>query len=216
MKIAARPDGTCACTVSTADGHLPSASPEVRACEQVLASRPLEAGVRVQTGDHRLTTAPRPAGRRSHRTGTPSVPGTSSIVTTGLARPPVRVNSPESSPRTVGDPNSSADSLPVWSRSQQPLHRGFWHSKRPHGTAPPRTPERSPSSAYTRRVRNRHRFSAALTLSRAGGSTRVGPSSAKASVLRAGRARGAPFAHISPTVTHPTTPLVRPSATTRI
>ena len=53
VTIAVGPDATCACKVSTADGDLASAAPDVRAFEQVLASRLAEAGVHVQTGDDR-------------------------------------------------------------------------------------------------------------------------------------------------------------------
>ena len=44
------PDGTCACKVSTAAGHRASAAPDVRAFEQLLASRLAEAGVRGRAG----------------------------------------------------------------------------------------------------------------------------------------------------------------------
>ena len=50
VTIAAGPDGTCAWKVSTADGHLASAAPDVRAFEQVLASRLADVGVRNQGG----------------------------------------------------------------------------------------------------------------------------------------------------------------------
>ena len=53
VTLAVGPDGTCACKVSTADGHLASDAPDVRAFEKVLESRLAEAGVRGQTGDDR-------------------------------------------------------------------------------------------------------------------------------------------------------------------
>ena len=53
VTIAVGPDETCACNVSTADGHLASAAPDVRAFGQVLASRLAVAGVRVRTGTDR-------------------------------------------------------------------------------------------------------------------------------------------------------------------
>ena len=43
--IAVGPDGTCACKVSTADGDLASAAPDVHVFEQVLVGRLAEAGV---------------------------------------------------------------------------------------------------------------------------------------------------------------------------
>ncbi len=48
LTIAVGPDGTCACKVSTADGHGASAAPDVRAFEQVLASRMEEVGVQAR------------------------------------------------------------------------------------------------------------------------------------------------------------------------
>ncbi|MYK89511.1 MAG: hypothetical protein F4018_14900 [Acidobacteria bacterium] len=48
--IAVGPDGTCACKVSTVGDHCASAAPDVRAFEQVLASRLAEVGVRGRTG----------------------------------------------------------------------------------------------------------------------------------------------------------------------
>lgn len=53
VTIAVGPDGTCACRVSTGDGHHASAAPDVRAFEQVLAGRLEELGVRARPGDHR-------------------------------------------------------------------------------------------------------------------------------------------------------------------
>ena len=53
VTIAVWPDDTCACKVSTADGDLASAAPDVRAFEQVLASRLAEAGVHRRTSDDR-------------------------------------------------------------------------------------------------------------------------------------------------------------------
>ena len=53
VTIAVGPDGTCACKVSSADGDLASAAPDVRAFEQVLASRLAEAGVGARNGDDR-------------------------------------------------------------------------------------------------------------------------------------------------------------------
>ncbi len=53
VTIAVGPDGTCACKVGTADGHLASAAPDARAFEQVLAGRLAEARVHAQTGDGR-------------------------------------------------------------------------------------------------------------------------------------------------------------------
>ncbi len=53
VTIADGPDGTCACKVSTADGDLASAAPDVRGFEQVLAGRLAEAGVRAQTAEDR-------------------------------------------------------------------------------------------------------------------------------------------------------------------
>lgn len=53
VTVAVGPDGTCACKISTADRHHASAAPDVRAFEQVLASRLAEVGVRAQTGDAR-------------------------------------------------------------------------------------------------------------------------------------------------------------------
>ena len=49
LTIAVGPDGTCACRVSTADGDRASAAPDVRAFEQVLASRLAQVGVRART-----------------------------------------------------------------------------------------------------------------------------------------------------------------------
>ena len=46
VTTAVGPDGTCACKVSTAAGHLASAAPDVRAFEQVLAGRLADVGVR--------------------------------------------------------------------------------------------------------------------------------------------------------------------------
>ena len=46
VTIAVGPDETCACRVSTADGHRASAAPDVRTFEQVLKSRMAE--VRMQ------------------------------------------------------------------------------------------------------------------------------------------------------------------------
>ena len=51
VTIAVGPDGMCACKVSTADGDLASAAPDVRAFEQVLASRLAEAGVQARDGN---------------------------------------------------------------------------------------------------------------------------------------------------------------------
>jgi hypothetical protein len=51
VTIAVGPDGTCACKVSTADGHLVSAAPDVREFERVLVSRLAEVGVRAQIGN---------------------------------------------------------------------------------------------------------------------------------------------------------------------
>ena len=48
VTIAVGPDGTCACKVSGGDGHRASAAPDVRAFEQVLASRLAEVRVRGQ------------------------------------------------------------------------------------------------------------------------------------------------------------------------
>ena len=48
VTVAVGPDGTCACKVSTADGQRASAAPDVRAFEQVLASRLAAVGVRAQ------------------------------------------------------------------------------------------------------------------------------------------------------------------------
>ena len=45
VTIAVGPGGTCACKVSSGDGHRASAAPDVRAFEQVLARRMAEAGV---------------------------------------------------------------------------------------------------------------------------------------------------------------------------
>ena len=45
VTLAVGPDGTCACKVSTADGHGASAAPDVRTFEQVLAGRLAEVGV---------------------------------------------------------------------------------------------------------------------------------------------------------------------------
>ena len=53
VTIAVGPDGTCACKVSTADGALASAAPDVRAFEQILASRLTEVGVHARTPDDR-------------------------------------------------------------------------------------------------------------------------------------------------------------------
>ena len=53
VTIAVGPDETCACRVSTAAGHLASAAPDVRAFEQVLASRLAEVGVHDRTGADR-------------------------------------------------------------------------------------------------------------------------------------------------------------------
>ena len=50
VTLAVGPDGTCACKVRTADGDLASAAPDVRAFEQVLASRLTAVGVRAQDG----------------------------------------------------------------------------------------------------------------------------------------------------------------------
>ena len=50
VTIAVGPDGTCACKVSTAAGDVASAAPDVRALEQVLASRLADLGVRGQRG----------------------------------------------------------------------------------------------------------------------------------------------------------------------
>ena len=50
VTIAIGPDGTCACKVNSADGDLASAAPDVRAFEQVLASRLAEVGVRGRSG----------------------------------------------------------------------------------------------------------------------------------------------------------------------
>ena len=44
VTIAVGPDGTCACKVRTADGDGASASPDVRAFEEILAGRLAEAG----------------------------------------------------------------------------------------------------------------------------------------------------------------------------
>ena len=49
VTLAVGPDGTCACKVSTAAGDSASAAPDVRAFEQVLASRLGEVGVRGRT-----------------------------------------------------------------------------------------------------------------------------------------------------------------------
>ena len=46
--IAVGPDGTCACKVSTAHGHVASASPDARAFEHVLRTRLAEVGVQGQ------------------------------------------------------------------------------------------------------------------------------------------------------------------------
>ena len=51
VALAVGPDGTCACKVSTADGDLASAAPNVRAFEPVLAGRLAEVGVRARAGD---------------------------------------------------------------------------------------------------------------------------------------------------------------------
>ena len=48
--IAVGPDGTCACRVSSADGHRASAAPDARSFEQVLTSRLAEAGARRDGG----------------------------------------------------------------------------------------------------------------------------------------------------------------------
>ena len=53
VTISVGPDATCACKVSTADGHLASAALDGRAFEQALTSRLAEAGVRARTGDDR-------------------------------------------------------------------------------------------------------------------------------------------------------------------
>ena len=53
VTIAVGPDGTCACKVSSADGQRASAAPDVRAFEQVLATRLAEAGACAQTADDR-------------------------------------------------------------------------------------------------------------------------------------------------------------------
>ena len=45
VTVAVGPDGTCACKVSRADGHRVFASPDVRAFEQMLASRLAEVSV---------------------------------------------------------------------------------------------------------------------------------------------------------------------------
>ena len=50
VTIAVGPDGTCACKVSTANGDLASAAPDVRGFEQVLADRLAEVGVWGQGG----------------------------------------------------------------------------------------------------------------------------------------------------------------------
>ena len=49
VTIGVRPDGTCACKLSTADGDRASAAPDVRGFEQALRSRLAEAGVRART-----------------------------------------------------------------------------------------------------------------------------------------------------------------------
>lgn len=51
VTIAVGPDGTCACKVSTAGGHLASAAPDPHVFEHVLASRMAEAGMPTCTGD---------------------------------------------------------------------------------------------------------------------------------------------------------------------
>ena len=50
VTIAIGPDGTRACRVSTTDGHLASAARDVRAFEQILASRLADDGMRGRTG----------------------------------------------------------------------------------------------------------------------------------------------------------------------
>ena len=51
VTIAVGPDGACARKVSTTEGHLASAAPDVRAFEQVLASRLGEVKVHAQSSD---------------------------------------------------------------------------------------------------------------------------------------------------------------------
>ncbi len=51
VTIAVGPDGACARKVTTTEGHLASPAPDVRAFEQVLASRLAEVKVHAQSSD---------------------------------------------------------------------------------------------------------------------------------------------------------------------
>lgn len=68
VMIAVGPDGVCACKVNAAGGHGASAAPDVRAFEQVLASRLAEAGVRGRSTPSRTPT-PSPASSTSSSAG---------------------------------------------------------------------------------------------------------------------------------------------------